>query len=550
MDYCDESCRNVCGGPFSLPDSCDTIPGAIDGRLQPVPLKDRTNVNPRPPDRASRPAASALTGASQSDGHTSNLPGIVKWKTPEDKEAHRAARVKGWSEKRQKGWSANFTPEEHELVHRRFDAEDVLDAIVRSPKCVVDFYIKEWGDVMTTYVQNIIDGARKSKIKKNDACADVIQANFYAAFELCLNPLLESLGRSRISSPCALDATVECLRQKLDPVNPTIIHGISVCARGGGGGELLANHAGAPPHYSLIHRAFEEVSQGAVFFDLPSNPFTCAPQACQTYHCMKCTVGGKWFHIRFLHSWAGTCEEAFGLKIVAVALIGETSVLMYGSRCEIAKELGVSADIITGVPHYFYIYTHGVMRADVLRLGVLKIKEVVADVLTVAEDHELKSLIENDAERKLKRKRGEGAGPLVVLHPKLQENVEPSRGRRRRAVSRVARRSDDVIHRVQHHIVLGAKGDKRAVCDGTVMCAVSVCKTDKTSVWHPGENPDEKICHSCYSRDKVRTCWSHARVPLHRVPPHLSSSRRLTTTTSAPGAAPRTDRTGSSPGAS
>ena len=523
MDSCDdESCRNVCGGPFSLPDSCDTIPGAIDGRLQPVPLKDRTNVNPRPPDRASRPAASALTGASQSDGHTSNLPGIGKWKTPEDKEAHRAARVKGWTEKRQKGWLANFTPEERELVHRRFDAQDVLDAIVSSPKCVVDFYIKEWGDVMTTYVQNIIDGARKSKIKKNDACANVIQANFYAAFELCLNPLLESLGRSRISSPCALDATVECLRQKLDPVNPTIIHGISVCARGGGGGELLANHADAPPHYSLIHRAFEEVSLGAVFFDLPVNPFTCAPQACQTYHCIECTVGGKWFHIRFLHSWAGTCEEAFGLKIVAVALIGETSVLRYGSRCEIAKELGVSADIITGVPHYFYIYKHGVMRADVLRLGVLKIKEVVADGLTVAEDRELKSLIEKDAERKLKRKRGEGAGPLVVL--------------------------PDVIHRVQHYIVTGAKGDWRAVCDGTVRCAV--CKIDKTSRWRTGENPDEKICQSCYLGDKVRTCWSHARVPLHRVPPHLSSSRRLTTTTSAPGAAPRTDRTGSSPGAS
>jgi hypothetical protein len=123
---------------------------------------------------------------------------------------------------------------------------------------------------------------------------------------------------------------------------------------------------------------------------------------------------------------------------------------------------------------------------------------------------------------KLKRKRGEGAGPLVVL--------------------------PNVIHRVQHYIVPGAKGDRRAVCDGTVLCAV--CKTYKTSRWHPGENPDEKICQRCYLRDKVRTCWSHARVPLHRVPPHLSSSRRLTTTTSAPGAAPRTDRPGSSPGAS
>ncbi|EEH53622.1 uncharacterized protein MICPUCDRAFT_69891 [Micromonas pusilla CCMP1545] len=126
--------------------------------------------------------------------------------------------------------------------------------------------------------------------------------------------------------------------------------------------------------------------------------------------------------------------------------------------------------------------------------------------------------------RKLKRKRGEGAGPLVVLP------------------------LPDVIHRVQHYIVTGAKGDRRAVCDGTVLCAV--CKTGKTSRWRTGENPEEKICQKCYLRDKVRTCWSHARVPLHRVPPHLSSSRRLTTTTSAPGAAPRTDRTGSSPGAS
>jgi hypothetical protein len=122
----------------------------------------------------------------------------------------------------------------------------------------------------------------------------------------------------------------------------------------------------------------------------------------------------------------------------------------------------------------------------------------------------------------LATQRGEGAGPLVVL--------------------------PNVIHRVQHYIVPGAKGDRRAVCDGTVLCAV--CKTYKTSRWHPGENPDEKICQRCYLRDKVRTCWSHARVPLHRVPPHLSSSRRLTTTTSAPGAAPRTDRPGSSPGAS
>jgi len=122
----------------------------------------------------------------------------------------------------------------------------------------------------------------------------------------------------------------------------------------------------------------------------------------------------------------------------------------------------------------------------------------------------------------LATQRGEGAGPLVVL--------------------------PNVIHRVQHYIVTGAKGDRRAVCDGTVRCAV--CKTGKTSVWHPGENPDEKICQSCYLGDKVRTCWSHARVPLHRVPPHLSSSRRLTTTTSAPGAAPRTDRPGPSPGAS
>ena len=232
MDCCDdESCRNVRGGPFLLPERCDTIPGSIDGRLQPVPLKDLTNVKPRLPDRASRPAAAAVTGASQSDGHTSNIPGIRKWKTPEDKEEHRAARVKGWTEKRQKGWSANFNPEERELIHRRFDAEDVLDAIARSPQCV-DSYGKEWGDVMTTCVKNIVDGSRKKKLMKNDACANVIQGTFSAAFDLCLNPLLESLGRSRISSPCALDATVEYLRQKLDPVNPTIIHGIE-----GGEGE-------------------------------------------------------------------------------------------------------------------------------------------------------------------------------------------------------------------------------------------------------------------------------------------------------------------------
>ena len=178
---------------------------------------------------------------------------------------------------------------------------------------------------------------------------------------------------------------------------------------------MLANHAGAPPQYSIIHRAFEEVSPGAVFFDLPSNPFTCAPQACQNYHCMECTVGGKWFHTRFLHSWAGCCEQAYGLEIVAVALIGENSVLRYGSRDEIAEKLGVNARIITGVPHYFYIFKNGAMQADVLRFGMLKIQAVVADGLTEAEEREKESLLEEGATgRKRKRKKREGAGAMAM----------------------------------------------------------------------------------------------------------------------------------------
>ena len=125
---------------------------------------------------------------------------------------------------------------------------------------------------MTTYVQNIIDGARKSKIKKNDACANVIQANFYAAFELCLNPLLESLGRSKISSPCALDATVEYLRQKLDPVNPTIIHGISVCARGGGRGRAAREPRWCAAPLLLNPPRLRRGVTGRCFFRPPVEP--------------------------------------------------------------------------------------------------------------------------------------------------------------------------------------------------------------------------------------------------------------------------------------
>lgn len=206
--------------------------------MQPVPLGDLTNANPSlkaPPDRASRPAAAAVTGASQSDGPKWIIPGIWKWKTPEDKKDHRAAREIGWTEKRRKGWSTNFTAEERELVHRRFDAEDVLGAIFRTPVCRKSFE-KEWGDAITAYVQSIVDESREENHTKNTACANVIQGTFLAAFDSCLNPLLETFGRDKISSPCALDATVEYLRQHLDPENPKIIHGISVCARGGEGG--------------------------------------------------------------------------------------------------------------------------------------------------------------------------------------------------------------------------------------------------------------------------------------------------------------------------
>jgi len=116
MDCCDdEPCRTVRGGPFSLPEKRNSIPGSSSGRLQPVPLGDVTNANPSlraPPDRASRPAAAAVTGASQSDGPKWIIPGIWKWTSPEEKKDHRAAREIGWTEKRQKGWSDNFTEEE------------------------------------------------------------------------------------------------------------------------------------------------------------------------------------------------------------------------------------------------------------------------------------------------------------------------------------------------------------------------------------------------------------------------------------------------------
>ena len=403
MDCCDdEPCRTVRGGPFSLPEKRNSIPGSSSGRLQPVPLGDVTNANPSlraPPDRASRPAAAAVTGASQSDGPKWIIPGIWKWTSPEEKKDHRAAREIGWTEKRQKGWSDNFTEEERELVHRRFDAEDVLDAIFKSPVCRKSFE-KEWGDVTTVYIQRIVDQSREANHPKNAACANIIQGNFLAAFDCCLNPVLEAFGRDRITSPCALDATVEYLREHLDPKNPRIIHGISVCARGGGGGEVLANHADAPPQYAEIHRAFEETSPGAVFFDLPCNPFTCAPQAVQKYHCGRGSAGGKWFSGRFLNSWAGSCQNELGLKIVAVALIGENTVLSYRSRNDIAEELGVDAGIVTSVPHYFYLYNGGVMQAGLLRLGVLKIKAIVADGLKEGEERELEKLSSSTTKKK------------------------------------------------------------------------------------------------------------------------------------------------------
>lgn len=135
-------------------------------------------------------------------------------------------------------------------------------------------------------------------------------------------------------------------------------------------------------------------------------------------------------------------------------------------------------------------------------------------------------------ERKLKRKRGEGAGPIVVL-----PGVAPKSDKKDA--------NGKAIFRVGHYTVKGAKGKSRAKCDGETECAK--CGVTATSTWH---GRDEKTCHSCYLGAKVRICQSHLRVPLLHFPPHLSSSRRLATATPAPGAAAKTPRTGSAPRAS
>ena len=135
-------------------------------------------------------------------------------------------------------------------------------------------------------------------------------------------------------------------------------------------------------------------------------------------------------------------------------------------------------------------------------------------------------------ERKLKRKRGEGAGPIVVL-----PGVAPKSDKKDA--------DGKVIHRQAHYTVKGAKGVGRAKCDGETECAK--CGVTATGKWH---GTDEKVCHSCYLGAKVRICRSHLRVPLLHFPPHRSSSRRLATATSAPAAAPRTPPTGTPPRAS
>ena len=93
--------------------------------------------------------------------------------------------------------------------------------------------------------------------------------------------------------------------------------------------------------------------------------------------------------------------------------------------------------------------------------------------------------------------------------------------------------SGKVIHRVKHYHVKGAKGTKRAKCDGETECAK--CGVTATGEWH---GTDEKLCKSCYNGARVRICRSYFRVPPPHFPPHLSSSSRLATATSAPGAAP------------
>ena len=135
-------------------------------------------------------------------------------------------------------------------------------------------------------------------------------------------------------------------------------------------------------------------------------------------------------------------------------------------------------------------------------------------------------------EQKLKRKRGEGAGPIVVL-----PGVAPKSDKKDASGKAIVRKA--------HYTVKGAKGVGRAKCDGETECAK--CGVTATSTWH---GTDEKVCHSCYLGAKVRICRSHLRVPLLHFPPHRSSSRRLATATSAPGADPRTPPTGTTPRAS
>ena len=135
-------------------------------------------------------------------------------------------------------------------------------------------------------------------------------------------------------------------------------------------------------------------------------------------------------------------------------------------------------------------------------------------------------------ERKLKRKRGEGAGPIVVL-----PGVAPKSDKKDA--------NGKVIHRQGHYTVKGASGKFRVKCDGETECAK--CGVTATGKWY---GTDEKLCNSCYLGAKVRICRSHLRVPPPHFPPHRSSSSRLATATPAPGAAPKTPRTGTSPRAS
>ena len=144
----------------------------------------------------------------------------------------------------------------------------------------------------------------------------------------------------------------------------------------------------------------------------------------------------------------------------------------------------------------------------------------------------LEEAARDEEERKLKRKRGEGAGPIVVLPGAAPKSDKKDA-------------NGKAIYRVKHYHKTGAKGTTRAKCDGETECAK--CGVIATSTWH---GTAEKVYHSCYLGAKVRICRSHLRVPPPHFPPHLSSSSRLATATSAPGAAPKTPPTGPSPRAS